>query len=258
MLVLDALSVAPEGVHGMALHAITLTVHAGEVVAIAGVAGNGQSELYAAISGEGGRVESGRVLIDGHEVTLRPINARRALGAAFVPEARLGQATLPQGALSENVILSWHATESIGRWLLDTVRIGEAARNVIDRFDVRTPSPDPQAAQLSGGNLQKYVVGREIARKPRLMVVDQPSWGVDARAATHIRQELLDLAASGTAVLVISQDLDEAMAMADRLAVMHGGHLSAARPVSALSRAEIGLLMTEGEDKPATRREPVA
>ncbi|MCZ8374471.1 MAG: ABC transporter ATP-binding protein [Beijerinckiaceae bacterium] len=247
LLHLDGLSVAPEGVHGVALQDIHLTVQAGEVVAIAGVAGNGQSELYAAISGEGGRVTAGRVTMAGQDVTRRDINARRALGAAFVPEARLGQATLPQGPLSENVILSWHATESLGRWLLDKVRIGEVARTVISRFDVRTPSADPQAAQLSGGNLQKYVVGREIERQPRLMVVDQPSWGVDARAATHIRQTLLDLAAKGAAVLVISQDLDEVMVMADRIAVMHGGNLSAARPVSALSRAEIGLLMTQGE-----------
>ncbi|MCZ8187808.1 MAG: ABC transporter ATP-binding protein [Beijerinckiaceae bacterium] len=248
LLELHGLSVATEGVHGVTLRDIDLTVRAGEVVAIAGVAGNGQSELYAAMSGEGGRVLSGEIRIAGQDVTRRDINARRMLGAAFVPEARLGQATLPQGPLSENVILSWHATGSLGRWLLDTVRTGAVARKVIERFDVRTPSPDPQAAQLSGGNLQKYVVGREIERQPRLMIVDQPSWGVDARAATHIRQTLLDLAASGAAVLVISQDLDEAMAMADRIAVMHGGHLSAARPVPALSRAEIGLLMVQGEN----------
>lgn len=246
ILAISGLDVAPEGIHGVALRGINLAVHAGEVVAIAGVAGNGQSELYAAISGEGGRVTAGRVTMAGQDVTRRDINARRALGAAFVPEARLGQATLPQGPLSDNVILSWHATESIGRWLLDKVKIGETARRVIERFDVRTPSADPQAAQLSGGNLQKYVVGREIERKPGLMVIDQPSWGVDARAATHIRQTLIDLAAGGAAVLVISQDLDEAMAMADRLAVMHGGHLTPARPVAELTRAEIGLLMTQG------------
>jgi ABC-type uncharacterized transport system ATPase subunit len=246
VLALKGLHVAPEGTHGVALKAIDLTVHAGEVVAIAGVAGNGQSELYAAISGEGGRVTAGRVEIFGQDVTRRDINARRRLGAAFVPEARLGQATLPAGPLSDNLVLSWHATESIGRWLLDKVRLGEVARTVIERFDVRTPSADPLANQLSGGNLQKYVVGREIERKPRLMIVDQPSWGVDARAATHIRQTLLDLAAGGAAVLVISQDLDEAMAMADRLAVMHAGELTTARPIAELSRAEIGLLMTQG------------
>lgn len=245
MLSLSGLSVRPDGIHGMPLKEISLSVRAGEILAIAGVAGNGQSELYAAISGEGGSVTAGSVVIAGMDVTASDINARRKAGAAFVPEARLGQATLPLGPLSENIVLSWHATETIGKPFIDKGRLEAVAEGIIRRFDVRTPSPDPQAAQLSGGNLQKYIVGREVERRPRLIVIDQPSWGVDARAATHIRQTLIDLAAGGAAILVITQDLDEALALADQIAVMRGGRLTPVQPVRGTSREEIGLLMTQ-------------
>jgi ABC-type uncharacterized transport system ATPase subunit len=108
---------------------------------------------------------------------------------------------------------------------------------------VRTPSPDPSARQLSGGNLQKFVVGREIIRRPAVLVVDQPTWGVDAGAARLIRQALLDLARQGSAILAISQDLDELFEIADRIAVIHAGALSPARPTAGWTRDEIGLAM---------------
>ncbi len=249
-LVLDRLDVAPDGIHGTRLAGANLVVRAGEIVAIAGVAGNGQSELYAAISGEGGTITGGSIQIAGVDVTRLDINARRHAGAAFVPEARLGQATLPQTALSENIVLSWHATEglggkTLGGLFIDRTRLAGIAGEIIRRFDVRTPSLDPLAAQLSGGNLQKYIVGREILRAPKLIVVDQPSWGVDARAATHIRQSLIDLAAGGAAVLVITQDLDEALDLADVVVVMREGELSPPLPVASVTREQIGLLMTQ-------------
>jgi general nucleoside transport system ATP-binding protein len=227
----------------------SLTVRAGEIVAIAGVAGNGQSELYAAISGEGGTLTSGKIIIAGRDVTHTDINARRKAGAAFVPEARLGQATLPQGTLSDNIVLSWHATENLGGGsfdglFIDRNRLTEVSAGIITQFDVRTPEPDPIAAQLSGGNLQKYIVGREVKRNPKLIVIDQPSWGVDARAAAHIRQTLIDLAAKGAAVLIITQDLDEALEVADFIVVMCEGVLSPAQAVHEVTRDEIGMLMT--------------
>lgn len=238
------LTVEAESIHGVRLSEASISVRAGEIVAIAGVAGNGQSELYAAISGEGGTVKGGMIRIAGVDVTEADINARRRAGAAFVPEARLGQATLPQTALSDNIVLSWHATEKIGGLFIDKGRLMDVASDIIQRFDVRVPSPDPLAAQLSGGNLQKYIVGREVKRNPKLIVIDQPSWGVDARAATHIRQTLIDLAAQGTAVLVITQDLDEALALADFIVVMREGELSPAQRVHDVTREQIGILMT--------------
>lgn len=244
MLTLEGLDVRPESVHGVPLRGIDLAVRAGEIVAIAGVAGNGQAELYAAISGEGGVVTGGRITIAGWEVTGAGIDARRRAGAAFVPEARLGQASLPQASLAENIVLSWHATEDLGRPFLDRARLGSIAKRVIERFDVRPPDPEARAASLSGGNLQKFIVGREVEREPGLLVIDQPSWGVDARAATHIRQTLIDLSARGAGVLVITQDLDEALSLADRIAVMRSGRLSVPVPARGASRATIGLMMT--------------
>lgn len=243
-LALDDLTVEPEGIHGVALRSVDLAVREGEIVAIAGVAGNGQSELYGAISGEAGTVIAGAIRMAGKDVTRADINARRRLGAAFVPEARLGQATLPQASLSENIVLSWHATENIGGLFIDRDRLHSVSADIIKGFDVRTPSADPLASQLSGGNLQKYIVGREVTRKPRLVVIDQPTWGVDARAAAHIRQTLIDLAATGAAVLVITQDLDEAMEIAHVIVVMREGELSPPQPVGAVTREDIGLLMT--------------
>jgi ABC-type uncharacterized transport system ATPase subunit len=240
------LSVEPDVVHGMPLREIGLTVHAGEVVAVAGVAGNGQSEFFAAMSGEGGRVLTGGVSMQGRDVTHAPIGERRRLGAAYVPEGRLGHATIPQRTLSENIALSWHETEDIGGRFLSLAKLRAASAEIIRRFDVRGPSADPRAAQLSGGNLQKYIVGREIQRNPKLIVIDQPTWGVDARAAALIRQTLIDLAAKGAAVLVITQDLDEAFEISDRIAVIAEGRLHEPVPARLTSREAVGLLMTAG------------
>ena len=253
-LVVSALSVLPQEVHGVPLRDIALTVHAGEIVAIAGVAGGGQREFFAALSGEEGQVTAGRIMLGGEDITRATITTRRERGAAFVPEERLGQATLPQATLSDNLVLSLPRREtaaSLG-WL-DLSALRQKLTAIVQRFDVRASAVDPQARRLSGGNLQKYVIGREIMREPALLVVNQPTWGVDAAATQHIRQALMHLAEAGAAVLVISQDLDEVFAIADRIAVMRAGRLSEAQPVQSVTRQDIGLLMTEGSTPGAVR-----
>ena len=240
----ENLSLPPEALHGKALVDVALTVRAGEVVGIAGVAGNGQSELFAAISGERLAPNAGDVVVAGTGAGRLGIDARRRLGAAFVPEERLGHAAAPGHGLAENTVLSHHATSGLvkaGFVAFDAA--GRLARSVISHFDVRAPAGDPAARKLSGGNLQKFVVGREILRGPKLLVVDQPTWGVDAGAARLIRQALVDLAAKGAAVLVISQDLDELFEIADRMAVISDGRLSALEPISAWTREAVGLAM---------------
>src|SRR5690606_2627633 len=176
------------------------------------------------------------------------VNVRRRLKAAFVPEERLGHGAVPRFRLSENVVLTRHGTgEGIVRSAL--VNFSGACAivgRVTDEFDVRKGEADPEAASLSGGNLQKFVVGREFDRKPGVFVVCQPTWGVDAGAATTIRQALIDLAREGSAILVISQDLDEILEISDRIAVISKGHLSAARDAGEITREEIGLLMGGG------------
>jgi simple sugar transport system ATP-binding protein len=240
----EHLSLPPDTTHGVALKSVSLDVQGGEIVGIAGVAGNGQPELFAALSGE--RLSSPEtVVIDGTPVGQLGPSRRRQSGAAFVPEERLGHATAPGMVLSDNALLTGHA---LGRylkgWFVDKGATGATVDDVTKTFDVRKGTRDPAARSLSGGNLQKFVVGREILRKPGLLVVSQPTWGVDAGATLAIRQALVDLARKdGAAVLVISQDLDELFELSDRIAVMFHGALSAPEPVSTLTREAVGLKM---------------
>lgn len=246
-LAVSALSLPASDAHGIALRDVSLTVRQGEILGIAGVAGNGQDELFAAISGEV-LSPAVAVAIDGVAMGQAGINERRRKGAAFVPEERLGHAAAPRLRLSENALLSGHATNGFtSNGLVDRGKLRGFVDGVVRAFDVRKGPPDPEARALSGGNLQKFVVGREIARKPGLLVVAQPTWGVDAGAAAIIRQALADLAEQGSAVLVISQDLDELLEIADRIAVMFVGRLSPAVPVGETSREALGLLMGGAE-----------
>lgn len=244
VLEIQDLSLPAMSSHERALVGIDLAVGASEVVGIAGVAGNGQSELFAAISGERLADAPGDVVIAGAAVGRRGIDERRQLGAAFVPEERLGHAAVPGHGLGDNTVLSHHAMSGVVRaGFIAFNRARSIAQRVITEFDVRTPGPDAQARKLSGGNLQKFVVGREIIRNPKLLVVDQPTWGVDAGAAQVIRQALLDLAGGGAGVLVVSQDLDELFEIADRIAVIHEGRLGRMRPTAEWTREAIGLEM---------------
>jgi general nucleoside transport system ATP-binding protein len=243
-LALRGLDLPPADDHGVALRGVRLELRAGEILAIAGVAGNGQSELFDALSGERLATPDEVILIEGRPAGQAGINARRRLGAAFVPEERLGHAAAPRLALSENTILTGHAVDRMARgWLVDRGAAAKRVDDVTTAFDVRKGRRDPEAASLSGGNLQKFVVGREILRRPAILVVSQPTWGVDAGAATTIRQALVDLARGGAAVLVISQDLDEIFEIADRIAVIHDGEVSPALPKAEMTLERLGLLM---------------
>ena len=243
-LVVDRLSISPLDPHGTALVDVSLNVRASEVVGIAGIAGNGQDELFACLSGETPVRAARAIAIEGEAVGRLGIDGRRRLGAAFVPAERLGHAAAPGFKLSENIVLAASMDSELVRAGFINRRRARARVDEVSRaFDVRKGSPDPAARSLSGGNLQKFVVGREILREPKLLVVSQPTWGVDAGAAAAIRQALVDLAGRGAAVLVISQDLDEVFAISDRIAVMSEGRLSSPLPGRELSREQVGLLM---------------
>lgn len=244
-LTLNSADLPSDGPFGVGLKSIRLNVRGGEIVGIAGVAGNGQQEMFDLISGERLAARADAVQIDGTDVGWLGINERRRLGAAFVPEERIGHAAAADLSLSDNVILTRHALAGDivrGGWLNRTAaksveeRVGEA-------FDVRRAHPDPLASSLSGGNLQKFVVGREVDRSPGVLVVNQPTWGVDAGAARRVRDALIDLARQGSAVVAISQDLDEIFEIADTIAVISDGRLSEAVPADRMSMEDIGLLM---------------
>ncbi len=251
LLEIRRLSRKPAGPFSIPLRDISLIVRAGEVMGIAGVAGNGQGELFEAVSGEVLQESADVVRIRGKGVGRMGISARRLLGAAFVPEERLGHGAAPAMRLSENLLLSRFRTDakaflsSLG--IIRTGAIASAAKRVVADMDVRKSAEDPEASALSGGNLQKFIIGRELDRQPAVMVVNQPTWGVDAGAAARIRQALIDLARSGSAVLVISQDLDELFELSDAIAVMHNGELSAPLQIGDATYERIGLLMGGAE-----------
>ncbi|TNC68517.1 ABC transporter ATP-binding protein [Rubellimicrobium roseum] len=238
-----SLTASSPRLHGTALRDVTFSVSRGEVLGIGGVAGNGQDELLLALSGEM-RTAPGMVRLKGEPVgTCRP-SERRARGLLCAPEERNGHASAPDMTLTENAFLTGRVREGLARRGL--VNWGAATRfaeRIIQSFDVRTPGPGVAARSLSGGNLQKFVIGREILQRPEVLVVNQPTWGVDAAAAAAIRQALLDLASQGAAVVVVSQDLDELMEISDRFAALNEGRLSPARPARGLSVEEIGLLL---------------
>lgn len=233
----------------VSLKDVSLKVHGGEVLAIAGVAGNGQGELFDALSGEYPVADADSVLIRTRPVGTHGITVRRLLGAGFVPEERHGHAAVTGMSLSDNLVLARNQSDRrafLGGGVLGVIRYAAvrlASRRISEVMDVRKSGEDPPAGSLSGGNLQKYIVGRELDRQPAVLVVNQPTWGVDAGAASRIRQALVDLAKSGSAVLVISQDLDEIFEVATEIAVISEGRLSDAYAAREMSREKIGLLM---------------
>ncbi len=233
----------PAGREGTALKDVSLSLRAGEIFGIGGVAGNGQEELLAALSGERVSVP-GTVVMAGHDLSALGPEARRRAGLLSAPEDRLGHAAVPDMSLAENTLLTGASRRGLVRGgLIDHAACRDFAQDIIGAFDVRTPGPGTAARALSGGNLQKFVIGREVLQKPDVLVVNQPTWGVDAGAAAAIRQSLLDLARGGAGVMVISQDLDELLELSDRFAALNEGRLSPPRPTEGLTLDEIGLML---------------
>lgn len=254
-LVVSRLSTKKTGHFDVPVDNVSLTVRAGEIFGIAGVAGNGQNALLDALSGEIIGDDKDAVTIDGYPLGLLDTTGRRKRGLCAVPEERNGHAAIGDFSLSDNSVLT--ARDRLGMVMLGLINSGAAKTytgKVIADFAVKALGPGSTAGSLSGGNLQKYIMGREILQKPSVLVVSQPTWGVDAGAAAAIHQALVDLAAAGSAIVVISQDLDELLALSDTLAVINLGRLSDARPAGEVSVEEIGLLMggvhgaTEAED----------
>ena len=243
-LVVDALTLPSDDPFGTALDRISFDVRAGEIVGIAGVSGNGQQELLAALSGERPIHDAKAIRIDGHPVGRMDAARRRARGLAFVPDERLGRGAVPDMSLADNALLTAFRKQMVRRGFVLRQRVDAYALATIDAFSVKAPGPRAAARSLSGGNLQKYIVGREIRQQPKLLIAAQPTWGVDVGAAAQIRQSLLDLRDRSVAVLVISEELDELFEICDRIAVIAQGRLSEAKPVAETNAEAIGLMMS--------------
>ena len=228
---------------GSGLHDVHLEVRAGEIVGIAGVSGNGQQQLMALLSGEDTRAQKSAIVLRGEPVGGTSPAYRRARGLHFVPEERLGRGAVPSMSLAHNTLLT--RSEAVGRggWLR-VAALQQQAAGLISRFRVKAGGPGAQAQSLSGGNLQKFIVGREIDARPRVLIVSQPTWGVDVGAAGQIRAELLALRDAGCAVLVVSEDLDELFELSDRLHVIAAGRLSPSVPIAQATVEQIGQWMS--------------
>jgi simple sugar transport system ATP-binding protein len=243
-LVVDNLSVKSPHPFGADLKGVGFAVSPGEILGVAGIAGNGQTELMDALTGEIPTDSPETIVLEGVAVGRSGPQRRRSLGACFVPEERNGHGAVETMTLSENAFLTARARRSLARFgFVNQARSVDFAREIIRRFDVRSTGPKAQARALSGGNLQKFLVGREVTQSPGALIVNQPTWGVDAGAAAAIHRALADLAEKGAAVVIISQDLDEIFLVCDRVAVIAGGRLSPPIPVEEATIEQIGLVM---------------
>ncbi|MEZ5660797.1 MAG: ABC transporter ATP-binding protein [Burkholderiaceae bacterium] len=231
--------------HEQPLDVPELLVRAGEIVGIAGISGNGQHVLLDAISGERrfGAGDQGEIRFDGQSIQTLGVRARRRMGLAVVPEERLGRAAVPALGLDRNVLLTHQNRQTITHGLLQPGALGAIAAAVVERFGVRTPGVHARASSLSGGNLQKFVIGREIAREPELLVLAQPTWGVDVGSAARIHQALMAMRERGAAIIVISEDLERLFLLSDAMYVIAAGRLSARLPAAEVDTETLGRLM---------------
>jgi simple sugar transport system ATP-binding protein len=254
VMAVKGLSLPREDQFGVDLNAIHLQIRAGEVVGIAGVSGNGQKELLYALSGEDDRAPKDSVHMGEVDVSHMHPGRRRKMGLHFVPEERLGRGAVPTLSLAHNMLLT--RTESIsmphfaGGWIRVKELEAHAAR-IIAQYMVKANGPRAAARSLSGGNLQKFIVGREIDANPKLLIVSQPTWGVDVGAAAQIRGEILALRDEGCAVLVVSEELEELFEVCDRLHVIANGRLSPSVPIAEATIEKIGEWMSGLWDHPA-------
>ncbi|NUZ06895.1 ABC transporter ATP-binding protein [Piscinibacter koreensis] len=250
----SGLTLAKEDPFGTDLADVAFDVRAGEIVGIAGVSGNGQRELMAALSGEDVRAPRGSIRLFERDIAGEPPKKRRRAGLHFVPEERLGRGAVPSLSLAQNTLLTRTGAVSRSGWIRQRDVAGLAAA-LIRRFHVKAGGPGAAARSLSGGNLQKFLVGREIDADPKLLIVSQPTWGVDVGAAALIRAELLALRDRGSAVLVVSEELDELFEICDRLVVIARGRVSPSVATAEASVAMIGQWMSGLWDRPGARSE---
>ena len=244
VLQVDGLNI--RGKHGVAINGVSFVVRSGEIVGIAGIEGNGQTELIEALAGLC-RVSSGTIEFEGKNVTNLSARRLKELGIAHIPEDRHKRGLLLNSDLAENSILGVHYRPPVASsGFMNTAAIDKRVREIVENFDVRPPIPELSAKSLSGGNQQKLIIGREFELNPKLLLVSQPTRGVDIGAIEFIHNKLIALRDSGSAVLLVSAELEEVTALADRLLVIREGRIVGEVDPKITSTEEIGLMMTGG------------
>lgn len=252
VLTVTSLAAADRAGQRVALQPVSFTVRAGEILGIAGIAGNGQQQLLDLISGERRPAAGSRIEVDGEDVTYASPSLRRLAGLAYIPEERNGHGAVPQHPLWKNALLSAAHRGLVRHGLIDRAKAVQFAEACIDRHGVRCSGAAAEARTLSGGNLQKFIVGRELAQDPKVIVVAEPTWGLDVGAAQAVHAALMARREAGAGVLLVSEDLDELLALADRVVVIAGGKLSPIWDAGGVSIEEIGRWMGGEADALAT------
>ncbi len=238
------LSMPSDGFTGTALSEIDLIVRGGEVVGIGGVAGSGQRELAMALSGERRTTSDEAIVVEGFACGRRGPAHRRQRGLAFVPEDRLGRGAIAEMDLARNALLTSHGEELVARGLIRWREVRDLATRIVEEFGIRARGSTAAAGSLSGGNLQKFILGRELKQDPRALVLSYPTWGLDVGAAARIRQAIVDLREEGVGVLVFSESLDELLEICDRISIISEGRLSPMRDRAEATVEELGLWIT--------------
>jgi len=225
------------------LRGVSLDVYSGEILGIAGVSGNGQRELAEAVTGLR-RVTSGRVSLEGQDVTNLSAGELTDRMLSYIPEERMKDGMIKDFSVAENMILREHQKMPFSRsGFLNLGEISHHTAELIDKFQVKTPSQETLAKNLSGGNIQKVVIARELSRHPRAIIAAQPTRGLDIGATEYVRQQLIEQRKEGTAILLISEDLDEILALSDRIAVIYEGQIMDILPREEATPEKLGLLM---------------
>ena len=226
-----------------ALRNVDLALHEGEILGIAGVAGNGQSELVEAITGLRGC--TGNIWLEGKNIANKPPSFSINQGLAHIPEDRIGVGSAPNLSLTSNIIMKRYDQQPVSqKWQLDYIAADVLASGLKDEYDIQAPNVHTQARKLSGGNLQKLILARELSSTPHLVVAMQPTRGLDVGAIESVQQLLLNQRALGTAILLVSEDLDELLSLSDRIAVMYEGHVVGTICSGDFDITQIGLMMT--------------
>jgi simple sugar transport system ATP-binding protein len=227
----------------LALRGIDLDVHAGEILGLAGVSGNGQRELAQVITGLRAATQ-GTVCVADKDITAASPKARIETGISYIPEERMRDGMIKEFSVAENLILrEHHQTPYSEQGFLNFKAIEDQSQTLIERFSVKTPSQETQAQKLSGGNIQKIILARELSRRPHIVIAAQPTRGLDIGASEYVRSQILEQRTDGAAILLISEDLDEILALSDRIAVIYEGQIMDILPAEEATAEQLGLLM---------------
>ena len=231
----------------IAIDSVSLYMNEGEILGIAGVTGNGQNELLEVISGQR-HAEDGKVIIKGKDVTNDSLKEVRALGVGYIPEDRIEKGLLSDRSISENLVLGVHTNPPLAnRWFTNLSQIKKYAKKLVDEYNISTPDIEKEAGKLSGGNIQRLILARELSREPDIILANKPTSGLDISSQEFIRQRLMRERGKGKAILLVSEDLDEVMMMSDRIAVMYEGKIVKVVTTDEVTMDQIGEMMVSGK-----------